>query len=203
MFRRILQLCALVVIAVGVVHCSGDDESSKVKFYTVPENPIVITADTTDSNGKDVGAPWFSHRTKVDNTSSKDVTIIAFNYKVKAISQFGTTIKVESAITASNYNFTYNISDDETCEYVFENFDTISAGATNTFVTISDVPEGPATCPIADHQVIYFYIGGNPNKDDDKVSNYFYTVEYNPLGWFGGVNDPEDRFEKQEFFFTQ
>jgi hypothetical protein len=46
-----------------------------------------------------------------------------------------------------------------------------------------------------------FYVGGNPKGPNG--TNFRYRIKLKPLGWFGSLFAPTDRFEKFKYFQTQ
>ena len=60
--------------------------ANDVAVMVLPNKPIVITADTTDSNGHVVKGPWFSFRTGMINHSQQPVTVVAMKVEVSGSS---------------------------------------------------------------------------------------------------------------------
>lgn len=205
MLNIFLKMLFLIVV-IAQVSCSGDSGVSDVKFRVVPNNPIVITGDITIGS-KVVKAPWFSFRVQVKNGSSKPVTLVAILNSLSIINDFGAEKTSEATFAPSVLNFSRTISvagEDVTCNYEFNTFETLAPNATDFVelsVSASEVA-GTTGCNPVTISSITFYSDGNPGAAE-SVSSYSYNVIMKPLGWFGTYADPEDRFEKQEFFSTQ
>lgn len=205
MLNIFLKMLFLIVV-IAQVSCSGDSGVSDVKFRVVPNNPIVITGDINIGN-KIVKAPWFSFRVQVKNGSKKPVTLVAIQNALSIINDYGAEKTNEATFAPSVLNFSRVITvagEDVTCNYEFNAFETIAANSTD-FVELSvsaNEVAGTTGCGAVTISSITFYSDSNPGVAD-SVSSYNYNVTMKPLGWFGTYADPEDRFEKQEFFSTQ
>lgn len=203
MGKQALVKFSIFILSAFFVSCGGNSDISKVDFSTVPENPIVITGPTKVGDKK-VDANWFSLRIKAKNASKKTVTLVAIKHVARVTSDYGVEIKTEFYGIPADFNFSYTVGD-TSCSYEFNAFDPIPPNTSETFITVSGAEKsGTAGC-IATFQSdpLVFYLGGNPTLEKDGVSSFAYSVDLVPLGWFGTYDEPEDRFEKTEFYQTQ
>lgn len=201
MLTRMYRVISVMGLALILVQCGPSGKEGQVEFTLLPEEPVVITG-TIEVDDKQIVGPWFSFGVKVTNRSDTHLTIVGIELEVMGRSAGNLPLLNTATAAASEFNRTITFGD-TSCSYEFFTFDAIPPGAENIDLTISDPsPEGDG-CPVILENIVKFYIGGNPNKEDDNVRNYSYKVKFKPLGWFGTETEPADRFEKTVRFNTQ
>jgi len=176
-------------------------QSNMVDVVVNPTSPAIITADFQLNSTTTIKAPWFANTITLNNNSNKPVTIIAVQYLVTAKRADGTSITKDITISPSMYNFTASCADGRTEEVNFTDFGMFAPGqsgrlslAPRNVVTVCGSPFTPIA-PL-------LYVGGNPSRNIDGVTDYTYSVEMKPIGWFGTVNEPDSRFDKSVIFTT-
>lgn len=201
MLTGMFRIISVIGLALVFIQCGPSGKEAQVEFSLEPREPVVITG-STEVRDQIIPGPWFSFSVKVTNNSDTPVTIVGLEILVSARNKGNALIENETSSSASNFNFTIANGDDS-CSYEFDTFDTIESGDSK-HLTISDfTPEGGDSCSGLIGSIARFYIGSNPNKDEDNVRNYNYKVKLTPLGWFGSSSEPLDRFEKSIRFNTQ
>lgn len=187
--QPVLQLVFCVFAVFALVDCSKKkSKSQEVDVTIAPEKPIVITADAT-INGKKVAAPWFQFYVSLKNNSEENVTIIAVEAEITGQGASGQLTTANVAWSAGSFDGPYNDLID--CNY--NDFGTWAPGEERSVSLdgIFDECDGVAV----------FLVGSNPKSPNGN--SFRYRVKLKPLGWFGTILDPSDRFERFKYFYTQ
>lgn len=181
-------LIFLSTFTLALFSCSKEDEDTKnVKVTLVPENPIVIEAPFTYSVGAgdekqeiEVDGPWYQSRLVIVNGTNQILTVVAVVHRVEAFGEDGEIKEVVNEF-GSDLLLVNNDDDDGNDQYyLFE------IGPSETL----------------DSPVVY-YSGGLPDKENDQVTSYNYTVSMEIQGWFGPNTAPQKSFKKRLFFNTR
>lgn len=210
--EKMLRVLLVMLATVSVVQCSSKDgKSQQVEVTVDPENPIVITGDSKDNLGNEIAAPWIKFRVHISNQSNSPVTIIGIQMKVTRVGDISGT-PLETSFTASNLN--YSLETGDTCSY--GSFGTLGPNEADTLRGILDPPvtnecagfefatnPGTATQAEKDETLATFFAGDLPTTEDESKANYRYKVELKPLGWFGTIDDQQDRFDRTIIFYTR
>ena len=198
-----LKKLALAYLCVSSWHAFGAND---VDMQIIPDRPIVITADYTDSNQIVWKAPWFSYHVEVANHSNKPVTLMAFEVTTTAKKTDGTTVvKGPQTISPSTYNYTVTCGT-ASAEASFVSFGTIPPRSTQYITLTYDAGNstpigqicGNAFDPNISNPMII--VPGNPDMTNDHAASYRYSVQIQVVGWYGTLNNieirPSSRFEK-------
>lgn len=183
-----------------LAQCKKDSGSGKVKFEILPKKPIVFTADI-EINGQTVSAPWFEFRVKAANSSAeKAVTITALKVTVAGVDDSGLLVTNERTFVPSDFDFSLTIGD-SSIDCNFSHFGELDSGQTWTYLKLLGARSTCYSGVDSGTLVPTFYVGSNPSGGASK--NFNYSVELNPMGWFGSFDEPEDRFDGETSFYTQ
>lgn len=163
--------------------------ANPAQYSILPSSPIVIAADTKDSNGNEVKGPWFSFRVALNNTEAKPITIVSLNLAAKEENSKGELVTKTFSYSPSQFNFT--LADNTACN--FTSFGTWNPGDNKTLV----LENGIAACSVTP----VFYAGSN--ESGVSGSNYVYSVDATPVGWYGTYENPEGRYTQTFTFVTQ
>lgn len=216
---RLLALCLLVGI---LPNCGGKKKSQDIGIAVIPEKPIVLTADTKDSFGSIVKAPWFTVRPIISNGSDSTVTILALKFKTMGLDSSGSgMIEKEWGRVPSDFPWVRVISKDFSFTCDFTHFGEIPSKASDETLYLG----GDKRCPPCDKNGNYdpvnfpdpfkpplavdgfcmtrprFMLGDGPGGLNNTFTSW--SVQIQPIGWFGSYNDPQDRFLKFSTFRTQ
>lgn len=192
-YTRVFHILLGILSATALVSCGGDkDKSDKTKISLIPEKPIVITADI-EQDGSTVAAPWFKFYATITNPTAEPITIVALEVEVTGLNSSGSSTTNKVAFAASSYNRTISVGT-TTYDCDYPSFGTIAANSSAQLQL-----SGSSPCPSG---IVGFTVPSNP-KPPTGSENYRYTVKVKPLGWFGELTSPTDRYEKKQTFYTQ
>lgn len=194
------------ILFIALLNSCGNDKSKseKAKLALIPGKPIVFTADLTEGE-KTYTAPWFKFDATITNDSDEVITVLGIQIDIVSYGTSANTTKVTKSFTAGSFNFTIK-SGDEQIPCDFSHFAEVQPhtttklkllGAVNP-ICYKDLSDPTKTIEWPAH----FTVDGIP-KPPEGSSNYRYTLKIKPLGWFGAFDNPSDRFEKTQTFYTQ
>ena len=182
--RSVLAFSAVLSLA----QCKGGKtEAAKAEVTIAPQNPIVISADTT-YNGVKVSGPWSKFYLTMENDSNQPITVVAITGSV-----FSTSTLKEQDISYDPNAVLSSSASATTCTYT--SFGTWAVGEKKAF----SAKNGSAFCDI---DPVTFLMQGL-EKPTDKNQSYRYRVVLKLLGWFGTFDNPTDRFERKFTFYTR
>lgn len=201
------------VIAISVIcfsllaSCGNKSESDQVDVYVIPTQPVVITSDFNIPGGQSVTAPWFSFNVEVANNSPDPVTVMSITVNVTATATGGgPPLTATANLSPSTNTITLNCNNATTVPLTFTSFGTIPAGSVQYLSLIYSGPALPADCDGISPNLSNptFYVGGNPKVGGTGgATSYNYSVQVQPVGWFGTLTSPTGRFTKSIYITTQ
>lgn len=197
--RPILGAMAFVVLF-SFFGCGKKDKADDASFQTLPESPIVITADSLDWNGNKVKQPWFSFRVNSVNGTGDTYTLLALAITVMGIDKSGALKSTELGAVPGDFSITL-VSGMTSYRCIFTNFGVWTPGADQKLMLKGDTTSLGANLSCDNDYVPVFTIGDNPSGPSGK--SFIYNVKVKPLGWFGNYDNPTDRFETSFKFRTK
>ena len=206
--KKLGALLSLVTMALLISTCGSKSKSDQVNVYVIPNQPVVITADYNDGNGNTWKAPWFSFHLEIQNNSNDYVTIMAIQVAVTATTSTGTVLTPTVVqISPSNSNMSITCGTNSvTLSYI--SFGTVAPGST-AYAQLIYNNSGTGTpiatlCPGLNPNIANptIFVANNPGASQ-QVTSYNYQVAISPIGWFGQLNSPNDRFTKTITISTQ
>jgi hypothetical protein len=213
-----LARLASVALALGLSECGGKSASQNVQIQILPTNPIVFTSALTYNNLSGtpvtVGAPWMRLQVIINNQSNQSVTIEGITLTITDNNNPQGQPTVVSFSPATD-NYTTN---NDTCTFSdYGQFDpgggefsvpppTPSTALTQSFndMPLYEIPSGTSGCAI----VIPTIVAGslptnNANTTGPQVQQPSYSVQLQPIGWFGTRTNQVNRFTNYAYFTTQ
>jgi len=185
-----------VLMALALSQCGKKTKSQDVTITGSPTNPIVFLSDLTTTvggNTSTIKAPWFEMLVNIDNQSDEDLVILALHLEVTGIdANGGVTVNKMDILPAANNSSVTSGSTTVTCTY--NDFGTFSK---HTKGTLHYTPSQTG----CDNGYVMFQIGGNPTPAN--TASIQYQVKIQPVGFFGSIGSPEDRFDNFGMIFTQ
>ncbi len=193
-YTRVLYIIMSVFFIVGLTSCGGDKpKSEKAKLTLIPSKPIVITADVTEDD-KVIAAPWFKFLATLSNPTDEMITIVALQVDITGLNSSGTPQTTTVAFSPGSFNDTVLVGT-TVIECKYNHFAQIAAGDSAQLRLLG--ADSACGTPLAN-----FAVGGNPKGPPGNTS-FRYTLKVKPLGWFGGLITPTNRFDKVSTFYTQ
>jgi hypothetical protein len=191
-YSRIL----FVLMALGLSQCGKKTKSQDVTITAAPTNPIVFLSDfqtTIGGTAKSIKAPWFEMIVNIDNQSTDDLVILALHVEVTGTDANGavTVNKMDLIPAANNSSVTAN-GTTITCDY--SDFGTFTKG---TKGALHFTPSNTG----CESGAVLFMVDGNPAPAN--TSSIQYQVKIQPVGFFGSITNPQDRFDNFGMIFTQ
>lgn len=219
MFKRLVPTLAVLLLLTG---CGGAKSmSSQVALTVYPTQPIVFTSPVTLPNGTTIMPPWFSFQLGVNNNTTGTTGDAYSSVTIEAVSVIVTGPGAGGAIMTQTTQFNPSINNqvnaDFQCNYVdFGQFDRGGTTLANLLATNMNI-KFPASgvngdklfslpdlqtgaCPIAG-STFYVSIQGAPTGTMTQVYNY--SVQIQPIGWFGNRLSQQQRFQNAVFVTTQ
>lgn len=199
-----LLLPAMVLPCSG---CGNNNKASGAIFETLPDSPIVITADTKDYAGNTIKAPWFSFRTNATNGTGSVFTLLSLTMKITGIDSTGAVKTTAVGWSPSDFSVSLPMGlSSYSCVFlhfgIYQPNDSkpLALDGDDHYVQDPTSPSDP-NAKLYCKRIPLFMVGNNPSGPGDNA--FIYSIIAKPLGWFGDYNNPTDRFETSYTFKTQ
>lgn len=205
--RRAFHFGTCLLAGWMTASCGNNGMSSQVSIIVTPNQPPVITGNFIHNNTT-IQAPWFQFNATVNNNSTSPVTIIGLQLNVSGTRSDGTTVMKTINILPSDYNYTMTCNNATTAQIQFTDFGQFAPGQSGSLQLIYQFKNTlPLDCTgngqTPDIPIATLYAGGNPNQTTDHVTSFTFSVQMQPMGWFGTRTAATQRLENFVFFSTQ
>ena len=212
-----------VVLALGLSQCGGHTISNDITIQIVPPQPTVFAGGYTYTNASGeqttLQGPWLSFQVYIANNSGGSSGDPPLGLVIEAIN-----VTITDNLNPANAPVTVTLSpatdgysnDTSTC--IFSDYGEFDVGGSSTGsppynsnmsdpdqshyndTLLFEIPTtGSISCPV---NVPKLYLSGLPSTSTTQT-NFSYTVQIQPVGWFGTRESQVERFTNFTYFTTQ